>query len=158
MSEHVAGMSDEVTEIWSFLNETIERMLAVAGELSDQELHWSPLDQGSNSVAVLLTHTMGSLEETIVQVLAGEEVGRDRDAEFVERGVTAAVLADQWAGHRARLEPVFAAVNSGQLSAVHTHPRRGDVTGRNVLLGALTHAREHLGHAELTRDLIIANR
>ncbi len=34
-----------------------------------------------------------------------------------------------------------------------THPRRGALTGRDVLIVVARHAVEHLGQAELTRDL-----
>ena len=151
-------LNDEVAAIRLFLNETVQRMIDVASELSDDELHWSPPTPDGNSVAVLLAHTTGSIEETIVQVMSGEAVNRDRDAEFVERDTSAVVLAEQWAALAVRLEPVFAAIDADQLNAVHQHPRRGDVTGRNVVIGALAHAREHLGQAELIRDLIHAAR
>jgi hypothetical protein len=36
----------------------------------------------------------------------------------------------------------------------YTHPRRGDMTGREILIKTVRHAAEHLGHAELTRDLL----
>lgn len=151
-------MIDEVSEIRAWLDETIDRMLAAAAELSDDELHWKPESPNTNSVAVLLTHTMGSIEETIVQVLSGSPVGRDRDAEFVESTITAAALADQWSAQKVRLDPVFEAIDVEQLRAIHPHPRRGEATGRNVIVGALAHAREHLGHVELIRDLIHARR
>lgn len=158
MTGSTGAMIDEVAEIWNALNETLERMLAAASELSDDELHWTPPSPQANSTAVLLVHTMGSIDETIVQVLGGEDVHRDRDSEFVRQGVTASTLADQWSAQKTRLEPVFAATDASQLSATHTHPRRGDVTGRNVLVGALAHAREHLGQVELIRDVVVAAR
>jgi hypothetical protein len=33
---------------------------------------------------------------------------------------------------------------------------RGEVTGREVLMLMARHAAEHVGHAELTRDLAVA--
>ena len=35
------------------------------------------------------------------------------------------------------------------------HPRRGAICGREVLLVVATHVTEHMGHAQLTRDLVI---
>lgn len=151
-------MTEEVAAIWGFLNETLERMIAVAGELTTKEIHWVPPTPEGNSVAVLLAHTTGSIEESILQTLTGEAVNRDRDAEFVERETSVSDLAGQWSSVAARLEPVFAAIDEDQLRAIHPHPRRGEVSGRNVLLGALAHAREHLGQAELNRDMIVASK
>ncbi|MDP9352215.1 MAG: DUF664 domain-containing protein [Chloroflexota bacterium] len=37
------------------------------------------------------------------------------------------------------------------------HPRRGRITGREVLLVVARHCAEHLGQAELTRDLLEAS-
>jgi hypothetical protein len=38
------------------------------------------------------------------------------------------------------------------LDALREHPNMGQVQGRAVLMRAVTHAREHLGQAQLTRD------
>ena len=38
------------------------------------------------------------------------------------------------------------------------HPRRGHLSGFEVLLVALRHAAEHQGEAELTRTLVLAQR
>ncbi|MCB0140064.1 MAG: DUF664 domain-containing protein, partial [Caldilineaceae bacterium] len=38
-----------------------------------------------------------------------------------------------------------------------THPRRGQMSGRAILMVVMRHAAEHMGHAELTRDLLYAN-
>ena len=38
------------------------------------------------------------------------------------------------------------------------HPVFGPLTGREVLMVMMRHTAEHLGHVELTRDLIVAAR
>ncbi len=48
------------------------------------------------------------------------------------------------------------AVPPEALLAPHHHPRRGWSTGREILLIVARHAAEHLGQAELTRDLLLA--
>ncbi len=158
MHDRSSTMTEEVAAIWAFLNETLERMIAVGNDLSTDEIHWSPPSSEGNSIAVLLAHTTGSIEESILQALAGESVNRDRDAEFVERGTSAELLAEHWSMVAARLEPVFSTLDADQLRGIHVHPRRGEMSGRDVLLSALAHAREHLGQVELNRDLILASR
>jgi hypothetical protein len=39
------------------------------------------------------------------------------------------------------------------LGATYRHPRRGAISGREILIVVARHAAEHLGQAELTRDL-----
>ncbi|CAN5843324.1 hypothetical protein BH10CHL1_BH10CHL1_01810 [soil metagenome] len=45
-----------------------------------------------------------------------------------------------------------------ELTRVRSHPRRGQITGREILLVVACHAAEHRGQAELTRDLLFAAR
>jgi hypothetical protein len=68
-------------------------------------------------------------------------------------GESAEALKDAWS----RLEPELLAVlesgTTADLDALHDHPNMGRVQGRAILMRAVTHAREHLGHAQLTRGL-----
>ena len=41
------------------------------------------------------------------------------------------------------------------LDRERVHPRRGLLTGREILIVVARHAAEHLAHAELTRDLLM---
>lgn len=148
--------STEVATIWSFLRGTMERMTGVAAELSIQELAWTPPAPETNSISVLLIHTMGNIEENILEIVAGELVNRVRAAEFVANDVTGADLAERWLALSGRLEPALAAIGDDQLESMRSHPRRGEITARTVLLQATTHAGEHLGQVELTRDLALA--
>jgi hypothetical protein len=96
---------------------------------------------------------MGSIEESLLGTLCGGTVNRDRDAEFVEYAVSGAELAERWRTLQDQLESGLRLLPDTMLEEQKNHPRRGPLTGRGVLLAALTHAREHLGQAELTRDL-----
>jgi hypothetical protein len=95
---------------------------------------------------------MGNAEENILQTLCGTPVGRDRDAEFAQAGIVAGVLA-RWEELRPRLAAALAGVARGELDRERPHPRRGTISGRAVLIVVARHAAEHLGQAELTRDL-----
>ncbi|MBN1310607.1 MAG: hypothetical protein JXB30_04240 [Anaerolineae bacterium] len=41
---------------------------------------------------------------------------------------------------------------------MHEHPRRGQMAGRAELIIVARHAAEHMGQAELTRDLLFSAR
>jgi hypothetical protein len=49
-------------------------------------------------------------------------------------------------------------LSDSSLSAEVVHPRRGRLSGFEVLVIALRHAAEHMGQAELTRELVLARR
>jgi hypothetical protein len=83
-------------------------------------------------------HTLGNVEENLLMVLCGQPVARQRDAELADRSVTVDELAALAAEKMTRLRP---------------HPRRGGISGRDVLIIVARHAAEHHGQAELTRVL-----
>lgn len=118
--------------------------------LDSGTLNWRPLPL-ANSVAVLVTHTLGSELEMIrsVRKMPNE---RDRDSEFkaeadAERLLTMIDAADREMGE------LIAAMTSDDL----TEPRpRGDRPLQPGLYWLVTnygHAREHLAQIELTKQL-----
>jgi hypothetical protein len=89
--------------------------------------------------------------------LCGQAVDRDRDGEFAARGDNSAHLDARWRDLRARLEAGLTELPAGALDTTYTHPRRGILTRREILIVVARHAAEHLGQAELTRDLLRAS-
>jgi len=153
MTQELEFASVEIATLWGYLCQTMDRMTAVAEEVTPAELHWQPPAPDTNSIAVLIVHTLGNIDENLISALAGGTFERNRDAEFVERELTGTELTGQWHALRERLERALAPIQAEVLAETRHHPRRGTITGRDLLLVALTHAREHLGQAELTRDL-----
>lgn len=127
----------EVATFWHFIASSLDRLVALALALDETGLAWRPPGPETNSVHVLTIHTLGNAEENILQTLCGTLVGREHDAEFTQAG---------------------AAVAPGELDRARPHPRRGTLSGRAVLIVVARHAAEHLGQAELTRDLWRASR
>ncbi len=97
-------------------------------DLSVEELNWKPAPE-TNSIAVLVVHTLGS-EAEVLRVAANVPGERDRPAEFQ---VTASDAED--------------------LAAERPRGDRPPETGLHWLLTNYGHAREHLGHIQLTRQL-----
>jgi len=148
--------SVEVAVFWQYISASIDRMIALLAGLSPEQLAWKPPASKANGLGVLATHTLGNAEENIVETLCGESVGRDRQAEFAVTAVTAESLQAHWEELRARVAAVLSTVPPEALLAPHHHPLRGWSTGREILLIVARHAAEHLGQAELTRDLLLA--
>jgi hypothetical protein len=55
-----------------------------------------------------------------------------------------------------RMAPSLATLTPADLDGFRRHPRRGDITGREVLIVVARHAAEHWGEVQLTRSLMRA--
>lgn len=149
--------SREVATFWRFLESSLDTFVLLANGLGEDGLQWKPPAEAANSIAVMLTHTLGNARENVLEILCGEAVNRDRESEFLDRPVTAESLAEQWSELKSRLIAKLSTVPAIELDRVRTHPRRGEIDGRSILIVATRHAAEHLGQAELTRDLWLAS-
>jgi hypothetical protein len=130
-----------------------ELRLEVANR-DDESLNWIPCS-GANSVATIVTHTLGSEAETL-RVVAGVPASRDRDAEFKMGSQSQADLLDQIRHADSLLDalaPTLSedrALSSAALPTLSSDDRR---PGMTWLIRNLGHAREHMGHLRLTVQL-----
>jgi DinB family protein len=113
-------------------------------------LNWRPLPK-ANSVAVLVTHTIGSELEMIRSVRAIPNT-RDRDSEF-RAEADADELLKMIDGADKELGEHIAALTAEDMTELRS---RGDRTPRPGLFWLITnygHAREHLAQIELTKQI-----
>ena len=107
-----------------------------------------------------MTHALGSAEQHVVGEAAGETVVRNRDAEFASKGGSAHLAARAAEVHR-RIDAALAGLE-GRLDEEREPPfrrwpgKRGTV--RDRLIHSISHTAEHVGHAQVTRDLYVAHR
>jgi hypothetical protein len=135
----------------------IERIIATLDGLDRDGLNFKPeASQPTSSVYVLAVHTMANAEMTVLSMLDGQNRPRDRDAEFAAIGESREWVDDRWAELKPQLQDAIAGFTPEHLDKEYEHPRRGKMTGWEALLMAATHANEHVGHAELTRDMLKA--
>jgi hypothetical protein len=151
------------TEIDSFrirFDYEFDRLLETIADLDEEAVNWKPPAPGANSLLVLITHALGSAEEHVVGVAAGMTVVRNRDAEFTAKG-GAGRLPARAAEVRRRIADALSSLE-GRLDEERDAPfkkwpsPRGTV--RDRLVHSVSHTAEHVGHAQLTRDLYIAKR
>ena len=147
--------STEAETFWRYIAGSLDRLLAMVEELPSDVLAWRPPAPGANAILALARHTMANAADNILGTLAGNEVQRDREAEFLD--LPGRELVEHWRALRAELRAALSDTSDEHLSETLEHPRRGPITGREVLIVVARHAAEHLGQAELTRDLA-ANR
>jgi DinB superfamily len=133
---------------------------AVDGVPAD-ELNRRPGGEDTNSIAVLATHSMHSTRAWLSVAVGAEPPARDRPAEFRaiasndellalidEMGAECAALLDG-----ATFDPDRTGLAPWRQGAQADEP----VSAAWALLLALVHLREHVAHAQLTRQLLGAS-
>ena len=118
--------------------------------LDEGTLNWRPLPK-ANSVAVLVTHTLGS-ELEMMRSVRSIPSPRDRDSEFraeagAERLLEMIDAADQEMGE------LIAAVTEADLTELRPRGDRPPRAGIEWMISNYGHAREHLAQIELTKQL-----
>jgi hypothetical protein len=126
---------------------------------SADDLNRRPIDGDTNPLAVLVTHAMQSTRSWLSLAAGAPLPDRDRDAEF-------RVVVDDAAAFISWLDDISAECRGlleGRVAydpgATATAPWRTDrpdepVTAAWALMHALEHLREHVGHAQLTRQAL----
>jgi hypothetical protein len=137
-----------------------DRLLETISDLDEEAVNWKPPSPGANSLLVLVTHAIASAEEHVVGIAAGKTVVRNRDAEFAAKGA-AAHLASRAREVRGRIAEALSSLD-GRLDEERDAPFRTwpapHGTVRDRLVHSISHTAEHVGHAQLTRDLYATRR
>jgi hypothetical protein len=144
----------EIESFQRFIFGTIDHLVQSLEGLSEAQLNWRPPAADTNSLYAIATHVLGNTEENVLQTVCGQPVRRFRAEELASRGSTWEPVRDRWHELRARIEAALAALLPGELDRVRPHPRRGTLTGRDVLIVVARHAAEHWGEAQLTHSLM----
>jgi uncharacterized damage-inducible protein DinB len=146
----------EVAPSRRLLTEAIERVIAATEGLDTADVNWHPHPDAS-SLAALALHILGATEENVMTSLTRTRpTDRNRDDEFAAREETGASLAARWAALRPEIEAAMDVLTAEDLMDTRAHPRFGEMSGRDMLDRLVTHAFEHAGQAELTRQLLDA--
>jgi uncharacterized damage-inducible protein DinB len=126
---------------------------AVEG-LSPAALDWVP-GSDMNSIAVLVMHTAGAERYWVGDVVARDPSGRDRGAEFRMQGLDAATLKERLNDALAHTRGVLEGLALQDLTVVCISPRDGrEYTVAWALAHALEHTAMHVGHIQITRQLL----
>jgi hypothetical protein len=152
-----SAVKSEAMLFWRYITSSIDQLFGTMKGLSAAEINCSPVGN-ANSLYVLATHTMGTTAENLLEVLCGQLVHRQRDAEFAAQGHSPDALSEQWQQLRAQIQTHMEQIDNASLNEPRHHPRRGEISGRDVLIVVARHSAEHMGQAFLTRDLILAQR
>ena len=137
---------------------TIDSIVDLLDGLTADELDWRPDAPSTNSLYAIATHVLGNADENLLGALCGEPHDRHYATEFSAAAPVPDAVRTRWAALRARMGNCLAALTHADLVGARAHPRRGTITGREVLIVVARHAAEHWGEAQLTRALLKATR
>jgi hypothetical protein len=157
MNQESTMTSTEATMFAESIIGKVDRIVDCLEGRTPDQITAKPPVKNANSLLVLAVHTMANVEEAVFEILHGQAVHRNRDAEFATSSGTAAEVKQRWDELKPKVRQAIEALNDAQLAAEYDDHRRGRNTGRGILLLTATHASEHVGHAELTRDWIESN-
>ncbi|GIW05990.1 MAG: hypothetical protein KatS3mg060_0795 [Dehalococcoidia bacterium] len=152
----MSAKTPELAALRDSLLAAVETLLACLDGLDGDAVNWRPPAPAANSLSVLASHVVGSVEERVLGTLLDRPIARDRAAEFVARHESAAPILTRWRSVRLQIETTFATLEPHALDRVLVHPHLGPMTGRELILFVTRHAAEHAGQAQLTRDLALA--
>jgi len=119
--------------------------------LDAEALNWVPT-QGTNSVAILVVHTLGS-EAEVLRTVRATPGARDRDSEFQTQAETSDELIEHLDRADAYLDEMASGITSEDLAAVRPRGDNPPQSGGHWLISNYGHAREHLAHIQLTKQL-----
>jgi uncharacterized damage-inducible protein DinB len=139
------------------LDRSLQALRGTVDRLSAEQLNARPAD-GANPLAVIVAHALGATESWISLAVGADLPPRDRAAEFhavvSDPTLFLAEVDHRSAACRGLIEraETFDPARTG--FARWTSEPDEPVTAAWALLHALEHLSEHVGHAELTRQLL----
>jgi len=143
-----------------YIISSVNQLLECLDAVDADGLNWHPNANESNSLFAIASHTIANVAENVLGTACEipEYQTRNYEAEFGARGSSASVLRDKWSVVSVEIQKFLSQLDEASLADTRPHPRRGAITGREVLLVAARHAAEHFGQAQLTRDLWLASK
>lgn len=136
-----------------------DRFTDVVNALPEEALNWRPSDTTTNSVAQIVRHVLTYQEFFLTSALGESTVRSEEDFRQIhaeslrDDPVTRAALLGVIADARARLEDQCARLDTLDEEGTVIAFNGRAVTRLSILARAPIHAAEHLGHAELTRQM-----
>lgn len=147
----------EHSTLGQFVIVKLDEIIDIVAGMDDGAANTVPNFPGGNSAYQLLTHCLGLTQQWTREHICGEPTGRDRDAEFTAQGQVSDLVARARA-YRDELVADLAAIDPARPPAGRawgSQPFWID-TAEGILLHVFEELCQHLGHLEITRDLVAA--
>jgi uncharacterized damage-inducible protein DinB len=152
-------MVPEVLAYLTDLEELRDQVKSLLEGLPQEALDWRPVEGegelATNSLTAMVVHLAGSETFWMKEIIGGKKIVRDREAEFVTKGLSLSELrAKIEAGAKVTAE-ILSALTEKQLEELRKWRDRS-VSVRWCILHVIEHYAQHLGHMQLTRQLWLA--
>ncbi len=155
----MATMEIALEDVAYYVDHALDAMLEILIVLGDELANDKPALPGANSPFQIVTHSLGVMEFWGGQSVAGRDVHRDRMAEFQATGRVDELVA-RVADQRARFVADLDSLDSLASPRGPANPKFADLPlGRSqagVVLHVVEELYQHLGHLEITRDLLVS--
>jgi phage gp36-like protein len=139
-----------------FVDQAFDGLLRVVDRLGDDLVNVKPVDPDTTSVAALVVHCCGVAEYWLSHVALGDPSERDRDAEFAAVASVAA-LHERVASARVVVAGCLDRLEGGDGTDPTYRPPvwGGDTSDAAIALHVVEELFQHLGHAELSADVLL---
>ena len=155
-------MNPEIEGYAHFIDKLLGKAADHTAPLPPDALNWEPLDSDTNSVGAIAAHMCGVVRWWVAQGLTGNEVGRQRDTEFVARvdasgnigfWGTSRPLADVISETRSIAADTLANLDPAALTQQSAVDTLGPQLNRWALVHTIDELSQHIGHMEITIQL-----
>jgi len=119
--------------------------------LPAEALDWSP-KAGVNPITALVVHMTGAERFLFGEIIGGQSLNRNRDAEFLTKNMTLETLMQRLADNRPYIAGVLEPLTLVDLEGKRILRSR-EVTVGWVIGHALKHTATHLGHIQVMKDM-----
>ncbi len=152
-------MAISTDEFIQFCERTIDGMQRAITELDDDLVNRRPVLDGANSPFALVSHALGATRWWTEHVVLGLSSGRDRAAEFEATGTIDELMArcDAAKSRLTEIAPDLARTTTLGSEAITQIPLGTDWTVGAALMHTYEELAQHLGHLEITVDLVSAD-
>jgi uncharacterized damage-inducible protein DinB len=152
-------MLPEVQAYLTDFEELREQIKSLLEGLGQEALDWRPIEGvdelATNSLTAMVIHLVGSETYWMKEVIGGKKIVRDRDAEFVTKGLSVPELQAKIEATGKVTAEILSALTEKQLEESRKWRDRS-VSVRWCILHVIEHYAQHLGHMQLTRQLWLA--
>lgn len=153
-------MTPEIETYSQYIREKITEIHAALGGLTEEVLNRAPDLTGANSPFVIATHTFGNIRAWVLGIVCGQDLSRDRPAEFSSRGsyeelgIAACKLSGEVETALQGLDPQTLDDQFVPSRALWGEGEPREITRRAGLVHVLEHAGINLGHIHMTIGML----
>jgi uncharacterized damage-inducible protein DinB len=157
-------MNPEIDTYSHYIGEKVAQIHTALSDLSEAELNHAPDLPEANSAYVIATHTFGNMRVWVLGIICGRVLRRDRPAEFASRGTyealgkAACALSGEIEAALQELDPATLGDRFVPAQELWGEGDPVELERRGCLAHVLEHAGIHLGHIQMTVELLRSQR